>query len=336
MALLTAAGVHISQPLTNLTIAWLQDANNFIADRVFPRVPVQKKTNTYYIYDRAQFNRVGDVQPRAARTEAPVIGMSLSTDTYSANVFSLAMDFDLETLHNADAGLELEAAGAQVLTSQLLIDRERKWTTKYFGAGIWTGADWTGVSSAPSTNQVRQWNDYVNSTPLQDVTAITQAIQLKNGGYRPNVMVMSRPVRDMLINHPTILARINGGAVVSNPALVSNSLLAALFGFEEVLVMDTIFNQSAEGVAESNAFIAGKGVGFYYRPRAAGLMVPSAGYIFTWNEPDFINGYGIDIRTYEGDFLTVQGIQKKLEANMAYDQKIVSTDMAGFITTVIA
>lgn len=336
MALLTAAGVHISQPLTNLTIAWLQDANNFIADKVFPRVPVTKKTNTYYIYDRAQFNRVGDVQPRAARTEAPVIGMSLSTDTYSANVFSLAMDFDLETIKNADEGLELEAAGAQVLTSQLLIDRERKWTTKYFGAGIWTGADWTGVSGAPAANQVRQWSDYVNSTPLQDVTAITQAIQLKNGGYRPNVMVMSRPVRDILINHPTILARINGGAVVSNPALVSNSLLAALFGFEEVLVMDTIYNTSAEGVAESNAFIAGKGVGFYYRPRTAGMMVPSAGYIFTWNEPDFINGYGIDIRTYEGDFLTVQGIQKKLEANMAYDQKVVSTDMAGFIATVIA
>jgi hypothetical protein len=336
MALLTAAGVHISQPLTNLTVAWLQDANNFVADKVFPRVQVTKKTNTYYIYDRAQFNRVGDVQPRAARTEAQTIGMSLSTDTYSASVFSLAMDFDLETLANADAGLELEAAGAQVLTSQLLIDRERKWTAKYFGAGIWTGADWTGVSGAPVANQVRQWSDYVNSTPLQDVTAITQAIQLKNGGYRPNVMVMSRPVRDILINHPTILARINGGAVVQNPALVSNALLAALFGFEEVLVMDSIQNTAAEGLTEANAFIAGKGVGFYYRPRAAGLMVPSAGYIFTWSEPDFINGYGIDIRTYEGDFLQVQGIAKKLEANMAYDQKVVSTDMAGFIATVIA
>jgi hypothetical protein len=338
MALLTAAGVHISQPLTNLTVAWLQDANNFIADKVFPRVSVQKKTNTYYIYDRAQFNRVGDVQPRAARTEAPVIGMSLSTDTYSTNLYSLAMDFDLETELNADAGLEIEAAGAQVLTSQLLIDRERKWTAKYFAAGVWTGADWTGISSAPGANQVRQWSDYTNSTPLQDVTAITQTIQLKNGGFRPNVMVMSRPVRDILINHPTILARINGGAVVNNPALVSNALLAALFGFEEVLVMDTIYNTSPEGVAESNSFIAGKGVGFYYRPRSAGLMIPSAGYIFTWDSLNITmnDGYGIDIRTYEGDYLTIQGIQKKLEANLCYDQKVVSTDMAGFITTVIA
>ncbi|CAB4125080.1 Major capsid protein GpE [uncultured Caudovirales phage] len=334
MPMLTPSAVHVDTPLTNLTIAYLQDQGGFIADKVFPRVPVEKKTNKYFIYNRADFNRVGQVQLRAPRTKAPVVGMSLSQDTYSAEVYSLATNFDFETLSNADAALDIRSAGAQMLTYQLLIDREIKWATKYFSASVW-GTDWAGVSSAPSTNQVRQWSDYTNSTPIQDVTAIMQAIQLKSGGFKPNVMVVGKQVRDKLINHTDILGRLNGGATVTNTALVTDAKLAEIFGVEEFLVMETVKNTAAEGLTESNAFIGGKSAAFYYRPKAAGLMVPSAGYTFTWNENN-ASGYGIDIRSYTGDFLRVEGIAELLEANLAYDQKVVSTDLGGFITTVIA
>ena len=42
MAQLTSGAVHIDAPLTNLTVAFVQDATGFIADKVFPRVPVDK------------------------------------------------------------------------------------------------------------------------------------------------------------------------------------------------------------------------------------------------------------------------------------------------------
>ena len=334
MPMLTPSAVHVDTPLTNLTIAYLQDEKGFIADRVFPRVPVDKKTNKYFIYNRADFNRVGQVQLRAPRTKAPVVGMSLSQDTYSAEVYSLATNFDFETLDNQDQALNIRSAGAQMLTYQLLIDREIRWANKYFAASVW-GTDWAGISSAPSTNQVRQWSDYTNSTPIQDVTAIMQAVQLKSGGFKPNVMVVGKQVRDKLVNHPDILNRLNGGATVTNTALVTDSKLAEIFGVEDFLVMETVKNTAAEGLTETNAFIGGKAAGFYYRPKAAGLMVPSAGYTFTWNEAN-ASGYGIDIRSYVGDFLRVEGIAELLEANLAYDQKVVSTDLGGFITTVIA
>ena len=334
MPMLTPSAVHVDAPLTNLTVAYLQDQNGFIADKVFPRVPVDKKTNKYYIYNRADFNRTGQVQLRAPRTKAPVVGMSLSQDTYSADVYSLATNFDFETLANADAALNIRSAGAQMLTYQLLIDREIKWATKYFSASVW-GTDWAGISSAPSTNQVRQWSDYTNSTPIQDVTAIMQTVQLKSGGFKPNVMVVGKQVRDKLINHPDILGRLNGGATATNTALVTDAKLAEIFGVEEFLVMETVKNTAAEGLTESNAFIGGKAAAFFYRPRAAGLMVPSAGYTFTWSE-DNASGFGIDIRSFTGDFLRVEGVAELLEANLAYDMKVVSTDLGGFITTVIA
>ena len=109
MPMLTPSQVHIDAPLTNLTIAYLQDQNNFIADKVFPNVAVSKKTDKYYIYDRANFNRT-EVQARAPRTKAPRVGLSISTDSYSADVYSLSTDFDFETLANEDQALNIRAA----------------------------------------------------------------------------------------------------------------------------------------------------------------------------------------------------------------------------------
>lgn len=335
MALLSPSAVHIDAPLTNLTIAFVQETTGFIADRVFPKVPVTKKTDKYYIYDRAQFNRTGEVKARAPRTQAPRIGMTLSTDTYSTDVFSLATDFDFETLANEDAALDVRSAAASMLTSQLLIDREIKWASTYFTGGVWT-TDWDGVAGAPGANQVRQWSDYTNSTPIQDVTTIKRTVQLKSGGFKPNVMVVGKEVRDTLINHPDILVRLNGGATVTNTALVTDAKLAEIFDVEEFLVMETVKNAGLEGLTESNAFIGGKAVAFYYRPRAAGLMIPSAGYIFTWDELENASGHGISIKSYTGDYLAIDGIAEVLEANMAYDHKVVSADLGAFIDTVIA
>lgn len=335
MAMLSPSAVHIDAPLTNLTIAFLQDPNGFIADRVFPKVSVTKKTDKYYIYNRADFNRTGQVQARAPFTAAPRVGMSLSTDTYSADVFSLSTAYDFQTLANEDAALDIRAAGAQMLTHQLLIDREIKWATSYFAGGIW-GTDWDGVSGTPSTNEVKQWSDYTNATPIVDVTNIMRTVQLKSGGFKPNVMVVGKAVRDVLVNHPTILARLNGGATVSNTALVTDAKLAEIFGVEEFLVMETVKNTAAEGLTESNSFIGGKAAAFYYRPRSAGLMVPSAGYTFTWDELEGASGSGISIKSFKGDYLAIDGVAELLEANMAYDHKVVSADLGAFIDTVIA
>jgi hypothetical protein len=334
MPMLTPSQVHIDAPLTNLTIAYLQDQNNFIADKVFPNVAVSKKTDKYYIYDRANFNRT-EVQARAPRTKAPRVGLSISTDSYSADVYSLSTDFDFETLANEDQALNIRAAAAQMLTYQLLIDREAKWVSSFFNTGIWT-TNYAGVASSPTSSQVIQWSDYTNATPIVDITNARRAMMLASGGFKPNKMVVTRDVRDTLINHPDILARLNGGATVTNTALVTDAKLAEIFEVQEFLVIDAIENTAAEGLSESMSFMATKKAALYYAPASSGLMVPSAGYNFTWNSLDNASGYGIDIRSYTGDFLRVEGISELLEANMAYDQKVVGADLGVFFTTVIA
>jgi len=334
--MLTASQVHIDQPLTNLTVAYLQSQDNFIADKVFPNVPVDKKTNRYYIYDRENFFR-NEVQPRAPRTRSQRVGMSISNATYTCDVRSLSTDFDFETLANADTALDIRRGASEMLTHNLLIDREKRFMSTFFGTSIWT-TEYTGVANADNDTaaEVTQWDDYTNSTPIVDVTTARRAMQVASGGFKPNKMVVTRDVHDTLVNHPDVLARINGGATVTNTALVTQAKLAEIFEVAEYYIVDAIENTAKEGLAESLAFVATKKAALYYAPQSAGLMVPSAGYNFTWNELDNASGYGIDIRSYTGDFLRVEGVAELLEANMAYDQKVVGADLGVFFNTILS
>jgi len=336
MPMLTASQVHIDQPLTNLTVAYLQSQDNFIADKIFPNVAVDKKKNKYYIYDRENFYR-SEVQPRAPRTRSQRIGMSLSTATYTCDVRSLSTDFDFETLANADTALDIRRGASEMLTHNLLIDREKRWMDTFFGSGIWT-TEYDGVANADNNlaTEVTQWDDYTNSTPIVDVTNARRAMQVASGGFKPNKMVVTRDVHDTLINHPDILARLNGGATVTNTAIITSAKIAEIFEVAEYYVSDAIQNSSAEGVAESLGFVATKKAALYYCPPSAGLMVPAAGYNFTWNELDNASGYGIDIRSYTGDFLRIEGVTEVLEANMAYDQKVVGADLGVFFNTILS
>ena len=326
MPMLSPSAVHVDQPLTNLTLAYVQDQSNFIADKVFPTVGVSKQSDKYYVYDRAGMNRGGERKALAPRTEVKRIGLSVSTDSYYADVFGLGMDFDDQTIANEDAALEIRAAGAQTLVTNLLIDREIDFANTFFSAGVW------GSESTPTN----LWSDYTNATPITDVTAARRAMQLKSGGYKPNTMVVGKEVRDILINHPDILARLNGGATVSNTALITNAKLAEIFEVENFYVMEAVQNTAKEGLAESNAFIGGKSALLTYTPSSAGLMTPAAGLTFAWNNLQGVNNLGVTVESFSDDALRRVGVAEHIQAKLAYDMKVVGADLGVFFKTIVA
>jgi hypothetical protein len=336
MPLLTPSSVHLDQPLTNLTLAYVQSQENFIADKVFPTVGVTKQSDKFYVYNRADMNRSGDVKKLAPRTEVQRIGMQLGNDNYFADVYGLAMDFDDQTLANEDTVLETRSVGAQTLINRMLIDREEKFADAFFKAGIW-GTEFTGVANAANDTpaEFTQWSDYTNATPIADVTLARRTMQLKSGGYKPNTMVVGKEVRDILINHPDVLARLNGGATVTNTALITNAKLAEIFEVENMFVMEAVHNTGAEGLAESNAFIGGKFAMMTYTPPSAGLMTPAAGLTFSWNSMPGVTNLGVSIESFSDDALRRVGVAEEIQAKLAYDMKIVGADLGVFFNTII-
>ena len=328
MPLLTPSAVHVDQPLTNLTLAYAQSQENFIADKVFPTVGVSKQSDKYYLYDRANMNRTGDVEKLAPRTEVNRIGMTISNSSYFADVYGLGMDFDEQTLANEDAALDIRSAGAETLAMRLMIHREEQFASNFFVAGQW------GTDNTLTGND--QWSDYTNSDPIDAVTLARRTVQLGSGGFKPNTMVVGKEVRDKLINHPDVLARLNGGATVTNTALVTDAKLAEIFEVENFYVMEAVKNSSVEGVAESNAFIGGKNALLCYTPSNAGLMSPAAGLTFAWNNLEGVNNLGITVESFSDDALKRQQIAEMIQVKMSYDMKVVGDDLGYLFINAVA
>lgn len=269
---------HINQPLSNLSIAYAQDAADFVARRVFPEVPVSFKSDKYYEFTLADFIR-SQMRERAPATESAEGVYGLSQNSYDCGLFSLHKDVWDGDRANADSVFQLDAEATDFLTQQSLLKEETNWAAKYFVPNVW-GTTITGVAAAPGAGQTLQWSDNA-SDPIKDVQAGCEAIQVKTG-RKPNKIVFGQQVWNTLTRHPLIIDRIKGGATTAVPAQVQRQLVAQLFELEEVLVMSAIQNTAKEGQAVAASFIGGKRALLVHAAARPARQTPSAGYTFAW------------------------------------------------------
>jgi hypothetical protein len=328
----TARAVHVDQPLTNISIAFLQNASSFVASRVFPNIRVQKQSDVYYRYDRGFFNR-NQAKLRAPATEAAIVGFGLDTDSYRANVIALKTQLAWQVEANADTPVQLERANTELLLHQMLIQKEVDWATRYFTTGVW-GTQYAGVASSPATNEAIRWSDQTNGDPIGDIRKARTDV-MESTGFMPNTMVMSQRVMDALVDHPDIVDRIkySGGVGNLNPAMTSAQTLAQLFELDRILVMRAIQNTAAEGNTNAHSFIGGKNALLTYVPPTPGLMTPSAGYTFTWSGyQGASNEFGVATSRRERDLIRAT----EIEVEMAYTHKLVANDLGVFFSGIVA
>lgn len=323
--------VHVDQPLTTISIAYLQDARNFVASRVFPMIPVQKQSDLYFTYDRGFFNR-NQARVRAPATEAAVVGFELSTDSYYAKVVAGKKQLPWQILANADSPVQMERATAELLLHQMLIEKEVDWAANYFAGSIWS-TNYTGVASSPGTNDLIHWSDG-SSTPVEDIRAgITDMLEAT--GYAPNTLVLGARTLDALVDHPDIVDRVkySGGVGNQNPARTTEQTLAMLFGLQNVLVMRGVQNTAAESDANVHAFIGGRHALLCYAAPTPSLMAPSAGYTFTWSGyTGATNEFGVSMVRRDVEIIKAT----EIEAEMAYDHKLVAADLGVFFSGIVA
>lgn len=338
----TRGDVHVNKPLTNIAIAYMQQASAFVSDRVFPNIPVMKQSDRYIEYDRSDFWR-NQFAKRAPGTESAGSGWKIkNTSTYYADVWALHKDVDDQIRSNADAPINMDRDATEWLAQQALIAREINWASKYFVTGVWsgvtgsTGTDITGVAASPGSNQVLQWND-ASSTPISDVKTQATSIQSLTG-MRPNKLVVGRQVWDELSEHPDLIDRIkySGGVSNTEPAIVSRLAAARLFEVDEVMVADGIQVTSDENSAfetsMTTAFIAGKAALLVYAAPRASLMVPSGGYTFSWTGFTGAGQQGQRIKRFRMEELE----SDRIEGQMAYDHKLVCSDCGVYFTSIVA
>lgn len=318
----TSRDVHVNAPLTNISIAFLQNQDTFVASKVFPSIPVQKQSDRYYTYDRGDFNR-DEMQKRAPGTESAGSGYSIdNTPTYFADVYAFHKDVPDQIRANADSVLQLDREATEFNAHKALIKKESIFAANYLVAGVWTNE----ITLSGAT----QWSD-PTSTPIEDIRT-QMTVQQQSTGFRPNTLVLTRPVFDALIDHPDIVDRVKYGTQ-SDVSTVDLSELRALWKIQRILIMDAIVNSADKGQANAHDFIGGKVALLVYSAPNPGLMVPSAGYDFSWAGLLGSTG-GLGTRTSKFRMESLKS--DRVEIEMAFDLKLVAADLGTIFLDAVA
>jgi hypothetical protein len=320
--------VHVSSALTDVSVAYMQDSANYIADKVFPIVPVNHQADKYFIFSKSDFFR-DEAQKRADATESAGGGFNLSTDTYSADVWAFHKDIGDQVRGNADPAIDIETSTTEFVTQRLMIRRDRLFVSTYMNTGIW-GTDITGVAATPTAGQTIQWNDDTNSDPITDVQNGKTQLLLTTG-QEATTFTIAYPVFAALIKHPLIVDRIK---YTSMPTAknVTAALLAEMFDLDEVIVSKAVFNSGIEGGTDSFSFIMGKDALLCHKAPSPGLMIPSAGYIFGWRGYTGLNDIGVRTSSWYEQKLRAT----RVECEMSFAMKLVSADLGYFFHSIVA
>jgi hypothetical protein len=326
----TAGDVHVNGVLTNVAISFMQKPEAFVADRVFPNIPVAKQSDLYRVYPRDAFYR-DEMEKVAPGTRSKAIGYELSSDSYFCHVWGLNHPIPDQVRANADADVNLELNATKLLTGKAMLNREISWAASYFTTGIWT-SNRNGVASGEVLGtSVRHWSD-PNSTPVEDIRRAKQAMQLLTG-LMPNKLTLGREVYDALVDHPDIIDRVKyATSTTENPAKVNRRTLAALFEIDEILIMDSVRNTAKEGQTLSLSRIGGKHALLTYSPPAASTEEPSAGYTFSWTGYMGATAQGARILRYRDQPIKSDVV----EIEQAYAQKVTAADLGYFFNGIVA
>lgn len=319
--------VHVSVPLTNIAIAYFQNAKNFIADRVFPNIPVQKQFDQYWVYNREDWNR-DQMKERAPGTESAGGGYELERRPYQATVKAFHKDIDDQTRANADSPINVDRDATNFVSMKAVLHREVSFARKFLVPGAWDNS-WEGVSGSPGADQFLQWSD-PNSTPIEDIRSAKREV-LGITGFVPNKLTLGVAVYDTLLDHPDIVDRIKYGQTPGAPAMANENILAQLFEVDEVLVSRAIINNAPQGAAEDNGFIVGNNALLTYAPATPSIFEPSAGYTFSWTGYLGAAPQGFRIKRFRMEWLEVD----RVEVGMAFDQVIVGSDLGFFFENAV-
>ncbi|MFA6044766.1 MAG: major capsid protein [Phycisphaerales bacterium] len=306
--------VHVDALLTNISTAYIQSRTNFIADVVFPAVNVDKRSNKYATYTKADWFR-DEAKKREAGAESAGGGYNLSSDSYFCDIYAFHKDVDDRTRDNADPGIDMNRDATEFVTQRLLLQREIQWASEFFVDAIW------GTSYTPGN----LWSSYTTSDPVGDVETGKTTI-LKNTGMEANTFALGYEVWTKLRHHPDVVDHFKYTSAQS----ITQDMVAALLECGRIVIAKAIKNTGAEGGTAAYDFTHGKHALLCHVAPTPGLLTPSAGYTFQWS------GTGLQAPVVIKNFRMEHLEADRIEGEAAYDFKLVATDLGYFFHSVVS
>ena len=316
---------HIDQALTNISVAYIQEENAFIADKVFPIVPVQRQSDLYFVYDKETFF-LDEAAERGNGEESKGGDYNVEqSEPYFCRVYAYHKDLTDRDRLNMDNPLNADRDAAKFVTQKLLLKRERDFVETFLKEGKW-GVDVEGVESNPTGNQCIKWNKPLSNI-ISDIRKYKREM-LENTGFEPNTLVLSRGAYDALCDHEDILDRIK----YTQKGQVTKDLIASLLEVPNVYVSNAVY-KTQKGEEGQMSFVSKNNALLCYVTNMPSLQTPSAGYIFAWTG---LEGSGAYANRMVRIPTPLKGIgAERIEGEMAYDQRQIAKDMGIFFKNIV-
>lgn len=326
----TSANVHVDRPLTNISVAYIQDTKDFVADRVFKSMPSDKQSNLYYVYSREFFFQGGAELQVSEGSPTLSSGFGLETDSYVCKVYGFSHYISDEARANSDEGINLEHTATLLVTNRLMITKEKIWADIAFKAEAWANSK-SGATTKSATQFV-YWSED-NSDPIIDIRSARKAVKRRTG-LAPNIAVITEDVYERLTQHPKVVDRFK----YTTNQVVTEAMLAKLFDLDEIIVSGAVALPSniPEGKAtdEDYDWIMQNGCLLLYVPKTVSIMQAAAGYGFYWTNLQGVGSSekGIAIKRYRREHIRSDVI----EGLMAFTYKIVCRELGYFMGNCLA
>ncbi len=275
--------VHVDQALTNISQAYQQE--DLVGDRILPVVPVDKRSDLWFVYGREMFTlrdlltRPGAVSPEMTRT--------LSKSAFNAERRSLRELVTDAERRISDNPLQPEIDTTEVLTGNVMTNAEYDQLSL-----IQNPAQVTQNVTLSGTSQ---WSDYTNSTPLTNIRTGKTAVRL-GVGREANTLLLSYEAAQTLGDNPSI----KDLRKYTHPeALDDNGVPQTMRGLN-VIVSKAIANTGDDALPGSFQSIMGKNAVIAYVNPNPGLKTITFGW--TFEAPDDTTGArGYSVIKYRAD-----------------------------------
>lgn len=320
---------HPNVVLTNIAMAYFQAQEDYVAKQMFPILPVQLPTSAYYIFDKGDLAR-DDVRrkPQLGKVEPVVVSNHL--DTYSVQIDQIIMGIDQIAQTSIQRQPLIGASDprkskARIIAEKMNIHQDIIFADGFFKKGVWTD-EWTGGTAQSDTNRTFVKFSDANCDPIKLFDALRTRMK-KRGRRKPNKLALGEEAFNALKENPIILDHIKYGGSTANPAIVTEQVLAEMFGLQKVTVFGSTYNTSAPGKAEDMEFICDpKSALLVYATDAPAVDEPTAGYMFSWDMLG--NGNYMPVLQYPGENGTHSEF---IEGLMGLSCKKTSDDLGIFL-----
>ena len=324
------ANIHIDVALTNLSIGYVNE--DYVANRVFPVVPVEKRSDRYFLYNKDAFLRSSGIdkqgRPGSIRrpgTRSTEILFDVSTNPFYCEQLARNYAFTDAEARLADAPLQPGIDATIALTEMITLDNEIAVAGKAMKR-----ANYAAANKAQLTTGTTSWAQNSQTAGAYTSFPISTDIPKAKKGV---VSSLVRSATHMLLNYNAAVTLsqnweyLDKIKYVSREGLTASGLAPVIGGLSIVEARTQKANSSENVSPVTTGFVWTDDQGqdaalVYYMPTAApSLKMVALGLTFEAPD-DSLGARGFLVKRWREEWID----SERIEVRTTRDWRFVATD----------